>query len=150
MKALLGVLSLTVMGLVIGCGPTIQQDQVITLKLQETTGTEKIRVTVQADGTDIFGPLATLNPGESKTFTLNDPAGQKQVVGPHTILYTFDRVGVWGTVGHAKIQVLAGENVVFEDNSRKVLTGFAPTYAFRYVLAAGKSAAPATGATEKP
>jgi len=117
-----------------GCGPTLSEADVVKLTIEETTGMDSLRMTVAADGEDIYGPLATLKPGETKEFVLNAPGGPDQVPGQHTVLYTFDRVGVVGDVGHARIRLWADDTVVQEDNSRKVLTGFAPTYSFNYFL----------------
>ena len=55
-------------------------------------------------------------------------------VAVDTIVYTFDRTGLVGTVGHAEMQVLSDNAIIFEDDSRKVLTGFMPTYSFQYVV----------------
>jgi hypothetical protein len=118
----------------VGCGPKVAQNRDLTLQLTETTNTHPIRMSVTVDGAYVLGPLATLNPGDTKSFTLNNPPSETQLQGQHTILYTFDRVGIIGAVGHAELKVLSDNALIFEDNSRKVLTGFAPTYSFSYVI----------------
>jgi hypothetical protein len=134
MKRLVSTLSLLAILVAAGCGPSIPRNHTVTLRLEETTDMNPIRMTVNVDGEDIFGPLGTLKPGETKRFVLNDSEGDRQSTGQHTILYTFDRFGPLGGVGHANIQLLADNAVVLEDDSRKVLTGFAPTYSFHYVI----------------
>lgn len=118
----------------IGCGPKVAQNRDVTLRLSETTEMHPVRMTVMVDGVEVFGPAATLNPGETQTVELNDPPSDTQLPGQHTILYTFDRLGPLGGVGHAQLQVTSDNTVIFEDDSRKVLTGFAPTYSFQYVI----------------
>jgi hypothetical protein len=126
---------LAIAGLVlIGCGPKVAQNRDVTLRLTETTEMHPVRVSVAVDGVEVFGPAATLKPGETQTIELNDPPADTQLPGQHTVLYTFDRIGPLGGVGHAEMQVTSDNAVIFEDNSRKVLTGFAPTYSFQYVI----------------
>lgn len=134
MTKLIYMLSTLMLLAAIGCGPSVPRDQRVTLEVEETTEMQPIRMTITVDGEDIFGPLGTLKPGEKKQFVLNDPPQKGQSVGQHTVLYTFDRFGVLGQVGHAQIQLIADNAVLLEDNSRKVLTGFAPTYSFQYVV----------------
>lgn len=43
-------------------------------------------------------------------------------------------MGLIGTVGHVQMQITTDNAVIFEDDSRKVLTGFMPTYSFQYVI----------------
>jgi ABC-type uncharacterized transport system auxiliary subunit len=119
---------------IVGCGPKVAQNRDLTLKLTETTEMHPVRMSVAVDGVEVFGPLATLKPGETQTVKLNDPPSDTQLEGQHTILYTFDRTGLIGTVGHARMEVMTDNAVIFEDDSRKVLTGFMPTYSFQYVI----------------
>jgi hypothetical protein len=128
------MLSLVVLASAVGCGPTVSGSQDVSLKITETSFSKPIRMSIVMDGANIFGPLAMIEPGETKTFTLSGPNGNTQMPGLHTILYTFDRVGLPGEVGNASIQLLTGDDVLCEDNSSKVLTGFAPTYSFQFVV----------------